>query len=91
VLQTLTPREREVLSAVAQGMNSRAIGARLEISPRTVEIHRANMMHKIGARNAADAVRLLIEAAANSELGFNNDNWVAPWTDGEEQAERATA
>jgi DNA-binding CsgD family transcriptional regulator len=54
----LTPREREVLEKVCTGAASKEIGRALNISPRTVEVHRARIMHKVGARNAADLVRI---------------------------------
>ncbi|MCJ2186866.1 response regulator transcription factor [Novosphingobium beihaiensis] len=59
----LTRREREVLGGVASGLSNRRIGEKLEISPRTVEIHRANMLHKLGASHTSDAIRIAIEAA----------------------------
>ena len=58
----LSAREREVLDWLARGSSNKAIARALEISPRTVEIHRANMMTKLGANHAAEAVRLRIEA-----------------------------
>ena len=58
----LSAREREVLDWLAMGSSNKAIARELHISPRTVEIHRANMMSKLGASHAADAVRLRIEA-----------------------------
>lgn len=61
-ISNLSNREREVLDWLAQGSSNKTIARELEISPRTVEIHRANMMSKLGATNAADAVRLKIEA-----------------------------
>lgn len=61
-LAELTPREREVLDLLASGASNKMIARDLQISPRTVEIHRANMMAKLGARHAADAVRLQLEA-----------------------------
>lgn len=61
-ISTLSAREREVLDWLAQGSSNKAIARELDISPRTVEIHRANMMTKLGARHAADAVRLTLEA-----------------------------
>ena len=62
-MQKLTRREREVLSGVADGLSNRLIGARLEISPRTVEIHRANMLTKMGASHTSEAIRIAVEAA----------------------------
>ena len=57
---TLTPREKEVLSLIAEGYTSAQIAQSLYISPRTVEKHRSNMMNKINARNSADLVRFAI-------------------------------
>ena len=59
----LTRREREVLSGVAEGLSNRLIGEKLAISPRTVEIHRANMLTKMGAHHTSEAIRIAIEAA----------------------------
>ena len=61
-LAALSPREREVLDWLAEGRSNKMIARELAISPRTVEIHRANMMSKLGAHHAAEAVRLRIEA-----------------------------
>jgi DNA-binding CsgD family transcriptional regulator len=57
----LTPREREVLHLAAQGYTNAQIGAQLVISPRTVEVHRANMMRKLGLRTQADLIRFAIQ------------------------------
>lgn len=62
-IERLTRREREVLSGVANGHSNRLIAERLEISPRTVEIHRANMLTKIGANHTSEAIRIAIEAS----------------------------
>jgi two-component system, LuxR family, response regulator FixJ len=62
-LQRLTRREREVLMGVADGMSNRRIGEHLAISPRTVEIHRANMLTKMGAQHTSEAIRIAIEAS----------------------------
>jgi FixJ family two-component response regulator len=62
-IQRLTRREREVLEGVADGLSNRLIGERLAISPRTVEIHRANMLNKMGASHTSEAIRIAIEAA----------------------------
>ena len=62
-VQKLTRREREVLTGVADGLSNRLIGERLAISPRTVEIHRANMLNKMGANHTSEAIRIAIEAS----------------------------
>jgi FixJ family two-component response regulator len=62
-IQKLTRREREVLAGVAGGLSNRLIGERLDISPRTVEIHRANMLTKMGAHHTSEAIRIAIEAS----------------------------
>ncbi|HEY0220502.1 MAG TPA: response regulator [Afipia sp.] len=56
----LTGREREVLGQVAAGASNKEAGRRLGISPRTVEVHRARIMDKLGARNAADLMRIVL-------------------------------
>lgn len=61
-IASLTAREREVLDWLTEGSSNKNIARALDISPRTVEIHRANMMAKLGAKHAAEAVRLRIEA-----------------------------
>lgn len=61
-LARLTDRERQVLSGVAGGLSNRRIGDTLGISPRTVEIHRANMLNKLGAGHTSEAIRIAIEA-----------------------------
>jgi two-component system, LuxR family, response regulator FixJ len=53
---TLSPRELETVHLTALGLSSRAIGSRLGISPRTVEVHRSRAMHKLGARNRAQLI-----------------------------------
>ena len=58
----LSPREREVLSGVSEGYSSKEVARTLGISPRTVELHRANVLTKLGVRNVAAAVRLSVEA-----------------------------
>lgn len=53
LLDELTDREREVLIAVAQGLSTKEIASRLDISVRTVETHRANLMRKLAIRSVA--------------------------------------
>ena len=60
-LTTLTEREREVLAAIVAGLPNKTIGYDLGISPRTVEVHRANIMSKMEARSLADLVRMAIQ------------------------------
>ncbi len=67
-ISSLSSREREVLDWLAEGSSNKAIARELDISPRTVEIHRANMMTKLGARHAAEAVRLKMEAKLEPKL-----------------------
>jgi RNA polymerase sigma factor (sigma-70 family) len=62
-LRTLTPREREVLELVVQGQQYRQIASALGISPRTVEVHRARLMEKLGVRNISELVRLSLTGA----------------------------
>ena len=62
-IERLTRREREVLAGVADGLSNRMIGEKLAISPRTVEIHRANMLNKMGATHTSEAIRIAIEAS----------------------------
>jgi two-component system, LuxR family, response regulator FixJ len=56
----LTPRELEVLSQIASGASNKEAGRQLGISPRTIEVHRARIMEKLGAKNAADLVRIVL-------------------------------
>jgi len=59
-VEQLTPREREVLTLVARGASSKEAARILNISPRTVEVHRARIKQKLGARNAADLMRIVL-------------------------------
>ena len=67
-ISRLSQREREVLDRLADGCSNKAIARDLDISPRTVEIHRMKMMGKLGARHAAEAVRLRIEATGLDDV-----------------------
>lgn len=62
-IERLTPRERDVLIGVTDGLPNRMIGERLSISPRTVEIHRSNMLGKLGASHTSEAIRIAVEAS----------------------------
>lgn len=56
----LTPREGEILVALAQGYPNKAIAAELEISVKTVDTHRGKLLKKLGLRNNADLARCAI-------------------------------
>ena len=61
-LAGLSPRETEVLNGIADGGSNKHIARQLNISPRTVEIHRANMMGKLGVKHPAEAIRIRIDS-----------------------------
>jgi two-component system, LuxR family, response regulator FixJ len=61
-LQLLTSREREVLDGLAKGLPNKSIAYDLGISPRTVEIHRANLMSKLGVKSLSEALRIAFAA-----------------------------
>lgn len=58
LIGNLTPREREVMDLVVSGRHNREIAVLLDISVRTVEVHKARLMTKLGAGNVADLVRM---------------------------------
>jgi two-component system response regulator FixJ len=65
-LARLTPRERQVLDLVVEGTLNKTIADRLGISIKTVELHRANMMQKMGARSIADLMRRVLSVEQGS-------------------------
>jgi FixJ family two-component response regulator len=60
-LETLTAREREVLDLLIQGKQNKAVAQVLDVSPRTVEIHRARVMEKMEAQSVAELVRMMLD------------------------------
>lgn len=62
ILGALTPRERDVLEGLAKGLPNKTIAYDLDISPRTVEVHRANLMAKLDVRSLSDALRIAFAA-----------------------------
>lgn len=61
-LQALTQREHEVLDAVSRGESNKAIARQMRVSPRTVEVHRRNMIAKLNVPCSISAVRVALEA-----------------------------
>ena len=62
----LTPRENEILRLVVDGETNRSAGARLGISPRTVELHRSRIIKKFHARSTTDLIRIVMEKVAGA-------------------------
>lgn len=89
MLETLSSRETEILACMLDYGTSKAIARHLEISPRTVEAHRANLMTRLGVDTAAQAIRIAVEgevfALANEALAETQEG------DGAEVIEPALA
>lgn len=66
-LQALTPRERDVLEGLVRGHPNKTIAYDLNISPRTVEIHRANLMGKLEVASLSEALRIAFAAGLGDE------------------------
>jgi two-component system, LuxR family, response regulator FixJ len=62
LVETLTPREKEVLDLLVAGLPNKAIANKLGASPRTIEVHRARVLEKLQARGLPDLVRLVLAA-----------------------------
>jgi two-component system, NarL family, response regulator NreC len=60
-LETLTAREREILFLAAEGLKNAEIAGRLSLSPRTVEMHRANLMHKLHLKSQSELLRFALQ------------------------------
>lgn len=60
VTASLTPREREVAALLVEGKTSKQIGRQIDLSPRTVEMHRAKLMRKFGAATSSELVHKLV-------------------------------
>jgi FixJ family two-component response regulator len=67
LIAKLTPRERQVLASLPRGDSNKEIARRFNLSPRTVEIHRAHMMGKLGARSVAQAISIAFYAGLAAE------------------------
>lgn len=60
--RALTPRQKEILRLVAQGLTNREIAEHLDISVRTVEVHRFNLMRRLRVRNVAQLLRQALQS-----------------------------
>ena len=58
--EPLTRREQDVLACIVEGASNKDTAVRLGISPRTIEVHRARIMEKLGAKNAIDLIRIVM-------------------------------
>ena len=63
-IATLSPRERQVMDGLMAGLSNKLIAREYEISPRTIEVYRANVMTKMGANSLSELVRLAMRAGA---------------------------
>ena len=72
-LERLTPRERDVLDLLAEGLQHREIAERLAISPRTVEVYKARMMEKLQCHTLAEVVRIGAEVRKERSVGRVDD------------------
>lgn len=68
-LNVLTPRERDVLDGLVNGHSNKVVAYDLGISPRTVEIHRANLMAKLSVHSLSDALRIAFTARMTDLAG----------------------
>jgi len=66
-IESLTPRERQVMQLVTHGKANKVVGAELGVSQRTVEIHRAHVMEKMHARSLAELVRMVLDAEDSTQ------------------------
>jgi two-component system response regulator FixJ len=73
-LEVLTARERQVIEGLANGFPNKTIAYDLGISPRTVEVYRANAMSKLGARSLSETLRIAFAAG----MGSGNDYSATP-------------
>lgn len=74
-IDALTPRERDVLLSLTRGCSNREIAAALGLSPRTVEMHRARMMKRLGTSSLSETLKVAYDAGINGE---SRPNWSAP-------------
>lgn len=66
-LQRLTGREHQVFELLVEGLSNKEVASRLEISPRTVEIHRARVLEKLEVRNLSELIRIALDSDVRNE------------------------
>ena len=71
----LTPREREILDLVVEGLSSKEIASRLTVSFKTVEAHRAKVMRKMEAESVAQLVRLVVSSTTNNAANLQREEF----------------
>jgi FixJ family two-component response regulator len=71
----LTPREREILDHVVEGLSSKEIAGRLDVSFKTVEAHRAKVMRKMEAESVAQLVRLVVSSTTNNAAKLQREEF----------------
>jgi DNA-binding NarL/FixJ family response regulator len=71
-LPRLTPREAEVLEALARGLPTKAIGREMSVSPKTVESHIARLLTKLDVRNRAHAVSVALDLGLLDDTELRN-------------------
>jgi two-component system response regulator FixJ len=67
-IESLTKREYEIMRLIAEGNITKVVAVKLNISPRTVEIHRARTMEKMQAKTLAQLVQMVVEAGDRESL-----------------------
>jgi FixJ family two-component response regulator len=73
--EPLTRRERDVLTLTVAGASSKEAGRQLGISPRTIEFHRARIIEKVGAKNTADLIRIVMSRHAANDRPSRDAGW----------------
>jgi DNA-binding NarL/FixJ family response regulator len=86
-LQTLTDRELEVLRLLGRARTVREIATALHLSPKTVETHKVNLMHKLGIRSSAELLRFALQWAEDELLGRTVADSLAGTSPGTESPE----
>src|SRR5690606_32449000 len=68
LIDKLTPREKEVLSHLMSGLSNKGVAQRMNVSPRTVEMHRSNLSERLGVKSLSEAVRLACRAGFSPDM-----------------------